>query len=171
MGINPNLPPDVPVFKAEPEELKIWLEWAGGKLLCMRLSAASPASYRSFWPDYADESAAYGYTSATMRVPAVAPKEVAMVDQILALPMLVEDPTTRRIIHRRALVAPLSGNYVYSYVKIAEELHLDSRLAARKFASGLVQICRRLPAQQASTIRHFLSANPYMNLTHSRVKS
>jgi hypothetical protein len=164
------LPDNVPLIKAEPEELKIWLEWAGGKLLCMRLSRAGPAGYGSFWPDYADESSAYGYTEATMRVPSVAPKEVAMIDQILSLPLLVDDLTIRRIIHRRALIAPLSGHYVYSYGKIAEEFHLDPRLAARKYLIGLKQICRRLPARQATAIRHFLSANPIIALTTSRTK-
>ena len=142
----------------EPEEARIWLEWAGSRLLALKLRSAAPAGYRSFWPDYADDSAAYGYTKETMRAPAVAPDEVPIMDLILGLPSVIDDVRVRRIVHRRCLVTPVSGRYVYSYGKIAEEFHLDPRLAARLFLKGLNEIARKAPVAKIHAIRVFINA-------------
>ena len=152
--------------RAEPAELRIWLEWAGGKLLAMRLASGAPAEYRSFWPDYADDYAsAYGYTAETLRAPRVLPNEVAIMEAILRLPSLAREERVRRILHRRALVAPVSGHYIHSYTKIARELHLDARLVARLYNKGLAELAKRTPRRQAHAIRHFLSSYPLMRLT------
>ncbi len=144
-------------YTIEPGDVKVWLEWAGSRLLCMKISSPKPGGYRNFWPDYQNDVAAYGYTKETMRAPAVGPKEIDIMDQILAFVPLVDDTRVRRIVHRRLLVTPVSGRYVHSFVKIAEEFHMDARLAARLYLKGLDQIGQRVPAQQAHRIRQFLA--------------
>ncbi len=86
-------------------EVQEWLEWAGSRLLALRIKSPAPAGYRSYWPDFAEDiTAAYGYTAETLRAPTVAPHEITVMDQILTLPMLVADVRTRRISTRRARV-------------------------------------------------------------------
>jgi len=142
----------------EAADVRILLEWAGGKLLSLRLASPSPQGYRSFWPDYADDSTAYGYTKETMRAPAVAPHEVRAMELILELPALyIHDITTRRIVHRRSLIAPLTGRYIHSYGAIAVEFHINARLAARIYLKGVGEIGRRITTQKADAIRRALT--------------
>ncbi len=145
---------------AKPEEIREWLEWAGSKLLSMRIRSPAPSGMRNFWPDYGeDKNEAYGYTRETVRPAAVAPKEVAVVDEILLLPSLIEDVKTRRIVHKRSLVAPVSGRYVHSYKTIAEHEHIDARLAARIYRAGIAEIAKRITRKRAHAIRQFLDAS------------
>jgi hypothetical protein len=144
------------VTNAEPAEVRTWLEWAGSTLLSMRLPAAAPKAYKVAWPDFPDDAKAYGYTNETLRAAAPPPDAIPIMDLVLGLPVLISDITTRRIVHSRSLVAPVSGRYLYSYKRIAVLLHLDQRAVARKFLLGVSEISIRVPASKAYTIRQFL---------------
>jgi hypothetical protein len=144
-------------YVVEPDDVRILLEWAGIRLLSMRITSPVPQGFRSYWPDYAADAAeAYGYTRETMRAAAVGPKEITIMDQILTLPSLITDIPTRRIVHKRSLVTPVSGRYVFSYTRLAKDLSIDARLAARLYLKGVAEIGRRIPKQQAYAIKHFL---------------
>lgn len=143
---------------ASATEVASWLDWAGTKLLALRLPSAAPAGYRNYWPDYAtDASAAYGYTRPTLRAPAVAPEEVTMMDKILGLPGFIADANIRRIVHKRLLITPVSNRRVNSFTKIAKELHTDARLAARLYLKGLDEIARKIPTAQVVVIQAFFA--------------
>lgn len=145
------------VVRASPDEVRDWLEWAGATLLAMRLRSPFPREFRAAWPEFpSDFNDAYGYTAESFRVPAPSSADIDLMDTILALPSLVDDPTTRRILHRRALVTPLTGRYIHSYRSIALLLHSDERRVARLHKAGLVRIAGRMPYVQVCSLRNFL---------------
>lgn len=130
-----------------PDEIRSWLEWAGEKLLSMKIHGAYPASYRSFWPDYADDPhTAYGYTDNQLRTPPPGKYEIPLMDEILLLPQICELVPTRRILHARLLVYPLSGDYKYSWRKLAIQYHADSKTVKRWHERGLQEIIAKTPS-------------------------
>ena len=154
------MPRTVPKDSAAPSlaEVQDWLEWAGAKLLAMRIKSPAPAGYRSYWPDFAEDiTAAYGYTKETMRAPAVAPHEITQMDAILSLPALIVDVRTRRIVHRRALVAPVSGRHVYSFTKIGRDFHVSRQRVAQLHTAGLLEIADWMKVKQVYALRRFFA--------------
>ena len=144
-----------PLTVAEVQE---WLEWAGSRLLALRIKSPAPAGYRSYWPDFAEDiTAAYGYTAETLRAPTVAPHEITVMDQILTLPMLVADVRTRRIIHRRALVTPVSQRYVHSFSKISRDFHMSRQRAHQLHRAGLIEIGDWMKQRQVYALRRFFA--------------
>lgn len=140
------------------EEVQEWLEWAGSRLLAMRIKSPAPAGYRSYWPDYAEDiTAAYGYTQETMRAPTVAPHEITRMDQILALPELIAEPRIRRIVHRRALVTPVSQRYVYSFTRLGRDFHISRQRAAQLHRAGLLEIADWMKQRQVYALRGFFA--------------
>lgn len=136
-------------------EVRNWLEWAGSNLLALRVRSPAPSGYRSFWPDYADESLAYGWTAETLRAPAPSKFEIPVMDAILLLPSLLTDVNLRVILHKRSLVTPVSRRYVWPYNRLAEELHSDARLVARNYLKGITLLAARVPSAQIRTFRQF----------------
>lgn len=140
-------------------EIQEWLEWAGSRLLALRIKSPAPASYRSYWPDFAEDvAAAYGYTQETLRAPAVPPHEITRMDQILALPALIADVRTRRIVHRRALVTPVSQRYVYSFTKLSRDFHISRQRAAQLHRAGLGEIGDWMKQRQVYALRTFFDS-------------
>ena len=148
-----------PIWKttptATPEEIDRWLTWAGGRLLCMQIRSPLPSGYRSYWPEYTDTYRASNRER--IKVPAIAPSEVAIMDTILCSVSLISDPRCRRIVHARSLVTPLGNRHVNSYVKIALAERIDARLAARIYLNGISELAKRLPADKAYILRNFLT--------------
>ena len=143
-----------PIASTDSIEIKEWLEWAGAKLLSLRLASPAPQGYRSFWPDYADEAnKAYGYTGNRLRAGLPNSKEIALMDEILLLPSLITDITVRRIVNARALVAPVANRHLYSWTKIAHLLHSSPRRMVVLHRSGLREIASRVPQDKADAIR------------------
>jgi Domain of unknown function (DUF6362) len=139
------------------QEVKEWLEWAGAKLLAFPTSSPAPRGYRVAWPEFAaDARQAYGYTRETLRAGAPSAREIALMDELLALPGLISDPNMRRIVHCRALVTPVLGRYIYSYTKIALVLHSNGRRIAVLHQRGLGEIARKLPREQGEALRKSL---------------
>lgn len=142
-----------------PTEVKEWLEWAGAKLLSLRLASPAPSGYRSFWPDYPTDAAkAYGYTPNRLRASLPNSKEITLMDEILLLPSLVTDITVRRIINVRSLVAPVSNRNLYSWAKIAHLIHSSPRRVVILHRQGLREIALRVPQGKADAIRKSIAA-------------
>ena len=107
-----------------PNEVRLWLEWAGERLLTLQVSGTKPQSYRSFWPDYPDDpNTAYGYTGLQLRTPSPSSPDISLMDEVLNLVLLTPIILQRRVINARALVHPLNGRHLYSWTKIAKLIH------------------------------------------------
>ena len=92
-----------------PSELQSLLEWAGQKLLSLPVPKVKPSGYQSFWPDYPDDmNTAYGYTGIRFRPPRPSSDEIPIMDEILNLILLVDDPLIRKILQSRSLITTLS---------------------------------------------------------------
>lgn len=148
---------DVQADAIAPEDIRLWLEWAGGKLLSMSIPSPAPRGMHNAWPEYADDHRrAYGYTGERLRASLPRAKEIELMDEILALPSLVTDVTIRRVLNARALVTPISQRYLYSWTKIAFMLHTDRKRIVRLHFMGLCEIGRRLAPAKADAIRSTL---------------
>ena len=143
----------------DPLEVREWLEWAGQRLLSLRERSPAPQGYRSFWPNYADEAAkAYGYNANRLRAALPTGKEISLMEEVLDLVVLIPDITARRIVHSRALVAPVSGRYLLSWAKLAYALHSSPRRIVLLHRSGLREIALRVPAGKADAIRQSIGS-------------
>jgi hypothetical protein len=149
--------PASPTTALTPEELTLWLEWAGSKLLSLNLRSPLPQSPHSAWPSFAaDASEAYGYTGERLRPGRPTSHEIVLMDQILRLPSLIPDIKQRRIINARALVAPVSNRHIYSWTKIAFMLHTSRPVVQRQHSIGLSVIIRCVPQEQIYALRQSL---------------
>jgi hypothetical protein len=127
-----------------PEEVQLWLEWAGEKLLSLDVRGIRPSSYRSFWPDYPDDPhTAFGYTQETLRISPPGANEIPIMDEILSLPSVCSLIPTRRILHARALIYPTTGNYKNSWSRLAEDFHSDPKTIKRWHRNGLNEILEK----------------------------
>lgn len=141
----------------DPLEVRKWLEWAGQRLLSLRERSPAPQGYRSFWPDYADEiDKAYGYNALRLRAALPTGKEISLMEEVLDLVVLIPDITARRIVHSRALVAPVSGRYLLSWAKLAHALHSSPRRMVLLHRAGLRTIAEKVPLDKADAIRKAL---------------
>jgi hypothetical protein len=141
------------------EEIRIWMEWAGAKLLAMHISSPLPREPHTAWPTFAqDARQAYGYTGERLRAAMPRSVEIALMDEILLFPGLIKDLTTRRIVHARALVTPISNRHLYSWTKLAFMLHTNRHRVARLHGLGLHEVCQCLPLEKADAVRGRLLA-------------
>jgi hypothetical protein len=137
------------------DEVRLWLEWAGSKLLAMHITSPYPREPSAAWPAYVQEAiVAYGYSNIRLRPPQPTKLEIDLMDEILYLPSLAQDVTTLRILQVRSLVTPVSNRYLYSWTKIAHLLHSDKRNIQRKYRNGLGEIVIRTSRSKAYTLRH-----------------
>jgi hypothetical protein len=145
------------VKENEINELRLWLEWGGSRLLSMRLSSPSPKSHRVAWPEYApDPNVAYGYGTNRLRAAIPSSEEIELMDAILALIAIIDTPLERRIVSARSLVTPITSKYLYSWSTLATMLHLDRRTVAGKYKRGLGLIHNGLPSEKRDGIRKTL---------------
>lgn len=136
------------------EELSLWLEWAGSKLLSLNLRSPLPQGPHSAWPSFATSAEeAYGYTGERLRPGRPTSHEIALMDEILLLPSLIDDISARRIVNARALVAPVSNRHLYSWTKLAFMLHTSRPIVQRHHRRGLDLIVRRVDKEKIHTIR------------------
>lgn len=142
------------VAALQADELRLWLEWAGSMFLSMQLRSPLPRGAASSWPEYAQESIeAYGYTGERLRPAIPRGEEIALMDEMMKLPSLINDIHTRRIVNSRMLVRPISQRHLYSWSKLAFMLHTDPRKVVRLHTKGLEEIVTKLPAPQVYTFR------------------
>jgi hypothetical protein len=141
-----------------PAEVKTWLEFAGSTLLAMGLDSPYPRGPHVSWPTFANEAiVAYGYTSERLRPSRPTSVQIALMDEILALPSLIADPTLRRIVHARALVTPIGSRYLFTWVKLGYMLHTDRRKVMRLHAKAIAEIVAKLEAGKVGAIRASMS--------------
>lgn len=137
-----------------PEEIQLWLEWAGEILLSLRVNGVYPQQFRSFWPDYPDDIlTAYGYTpERTTRVVPSA-QDVSLSDKVLGLIPLVLNTRTRRIIHMRSLISPIRSSHIYSWSRIAQILHSNRAEVKTQYDRGLAIVSSKISLSDVSYIR------------------
>lgn len=146
------------IAKAEPLEIKTWLEWAGSKLLAMHIASPAPKGYKVAWPEYAtDHKTAYGYTGNRLKAAEPRSVEIELMDKLLLFPNLISDVTIRRIVNARSLVTPVSNRYVYSWTKLGYMIHVDPRRVVRLHQKGLVEISSHLTQEKVDAIRRLRS--------------
>jgi hypothetical protein len=134
-------------------EVPWWLEWAGGKLMAHPARMVRPANYRSYWPDYRCE------INEPERKPVIKPPsrlEVALMDEILLLPILCDDVLVRRVIQFRTLINPHTGKIIMGWTRIATDLHSDRRQVRRWWEKGIEEIDGRLSLSQRSRYSELL---------------
>jgi hypothetical protein len=138
------------------EDIRLWLEWAGSKLLAMNIASPAPKDSGSYWPEYRQDNQAYGYTQNRLRAGLPNRHEIDLMDEILGLPSLVNDITIRRILNARALVTPVANRYVYSWSKIAIMIYSERRRVVRLHFIGLCEIANKVSPDKASTFKQSL---------------
>ena len=141
------------VKKINPEEVKIWLEWASSKLLSMQISNPAPRAPGSGWPEIARDPIAYGYSGEKLKPAYPRANEITLMDEILSLPSLIPDVTLRRVVNARSLITPVANRHVYSWNKIALMIHSDRRKAASLYEEGIKAIVSNLAPGKAYTIK------------------
>jgi hypothetical protein len=112
----------------------------------MKVLGTHPDEHRTFWPDYPDDKhTAYGYTGNPIRAPAPQAAEVSLMDDILNLVHLAPNALQRRVLNARALVHPLNGRHLYSWMRIATLIHSDYYGVKTIHKRGLSMVVARAP--------------------------
>jgi|HubBroStandDraft_2_1064218.scaffolds.fasta_scaffold123920_2 hypothetical protein len=141
-----------------PDEVREWLEWAGGMLLALGIPSPAPRGTHSAWPSYAqDATTAYGYSGERLRPSRPGSHDIELMDEILTLPSLAKTINTRRVLHSRALVTPIGQRYLYSWSKLAFMLHTSRFIVKRMHTNGLGEIVRAVPKAKAYAIRQSIA--------------
>lgn len=140
-----------------PEELKHWLEWAGIRLVAMPTQRMKPKLPRAFWPEYSQDKFQTLEFRPNITLRALAPSrdEIPIMDEILSLPNTCTRVEVRRILHKRALINPVRGTYVYSWREIADILDMKQSAAKRLHREGLVEAARKADPGRVYRIRAF----------------
>lgn len=139
-----------------PEEVRLWLEWAGKALLALPARGLYPAQIKALDLGVApDASLAYGYNQTRLRPAAPSAEEIEWIDEILSLPNVCHLPLMRRILQARALVKPLNGRYLYSWALLSRKLHLDPQTIRALHNRGLVEIIRETEQSKVCRISTF----------------
>lgn len=142
-----------------PNELQMWLEWAGIRLIAMPGGRIGPATYRVFWPDYETDKYQVLDKRSIRPVRVVPPngKEIPLVENILLLPNLCEKDFTRRILHVRALLHPVNMRHLYPWKRVAEAVQMKESNAKYYHKIGLQEVCRKVDEQTVCSISRRLN--------------
>lgn len=163
ISMNQYAKPQMSVFKPliSPSEIELWLRWAGEKLLSLPLARPGPAGLRNNWPEVEPEDTksiiAAAFDETRIHAPEPDKYEIRMMDEILSLILLVQEPHVRRVLQTRALVAPLTGRYLYSWSRIGKVLKIDRRAVIKLHAQGTSSIARRADQVKLLQIKEFMS--------------
>lgn len=126
------------------------LEWAGERLLALRISNPYPASYRVVWPEFArNPREAYGYGSTRVRPAIPDARAIDTMDKILAWILLIPSPRHRRVVQLRSLINPTTQRHKYTWAQIAADPHVCSApLSARRWHSeGINILVAKIPQE------------------------
>lgn len=149
--------------RLEPDELRIWLEWAGGKLLTLHVGRIKPRESGCLWPDTKsdpdDGSDSYlrEQSITPLRLPPPAAYEIPYVDAILLLPNLSDRISTRRVLHSRSLISPITGRCIFPWTKIARLVNSDRRTVRKWWVDGLREVARKVDDEKVFRFRTFFS--------------
>ena len=134
------------------------LEWAGLRLEAISVGKIKPAKPGVIWPEYSQDKFQVlefrGSNSPRSSGPSSA--EIPIMDEILLLPGLCSDKLTRRIIHRRLLINPVSGRYKYRWDEVANYLEMKISSAKFKHKRGLEEIIKKAPRSQVCRLAAFV---------------
>ncbi len=141
-----------------PPELEEWLEWAGVRLIAMPGKRVGPDEYRSFWPDFSQETFQILEFRNRRRVTIAPPssKEIFIVDEILSLPNLCKSQGKRRIIRARTLLHPVNLRRLFPWSRIANGMGVKISSAKYMYKSGLEEICNNIDEQKVCAISYSL---------------
>lgn len=144
-----------------PSELKIWLEWAGARLIAMSGGKVGPKNYKVAWPDYGQDVFEVLNFRGGVSLRAMAPSstEISIMEEILLLPNLCEKDYVRRVLHLRALVHPLNGRYLFPWPRISKRLEV-TKLSTVKYwhRKGLVEVISKAPKDKVRLISDYIDA-------------
>jgi hypothetical protein len=148
-------------------ELQTWLEWAGQRLIAMPGSRVGPKDSGIAWPDYAQDpyEVLQFRVGIALRIAAPAANEIGLMEEILLLPGLIgtnEDKFScklRWIVRRRTLLHPITNRRLWPWSRLAKEYKSSQYNVRLWYGSGLSQICRRLPDEQAESVRERFDLN------------
>jgi hypothetical protein len=144
-----------------PDEVNTWLEWGGKTLLSIGSRRPGPGNPRIAWPDFPhDPMDAFGWERERLRIMPPASDAIPIMDDIMALPMLVENISIRRLVQARALIAPINGRHLYTWVKLGKLIHSNRKTVVRLHRVGLEQIAAQAELIVVCRIAHFLAQVP-----------
>lgn len=136
-----------------PDEVRLWLEWAGLRIMSLPIST-KPDGFRTSMPEYLEDiRTAYGYTGIRLRIPAPSSTEIPLMDEINTLVLIIPNQLQRRVIQARALINPRSGAYMNTWTKIAHMVHLERRRVKVLHERGLGIIALGITNEQVIKIR------------------
>jgi hypothetical protein len=143
------------------DELQLWLEWAGSRLLAMQIASPFPKEPTAAWPIFAQEAnLAYGYTDERLRPPRPSAIEIGIMDDMLTLPSLASRAVERRVLQARLLITPVSHRRLYSWRRIAELLHTSPYTVTRMHLRALREIAPQVPEGKIYSFRAALTSYP-----------
>jgi hypothetical protein len=118
-----------------------WLEWAGSRLIAMPDSRPGPRDPRALWPEYGlDPWQILEFRGRVrLRVPPPSADEIPIVFDILLLPNVCREPQVRQILHKRALVHPLSGRYLFPWALLAATVSVKVSRVRQMHELGLAE--------------------------------
>jgi hypothetical protein len=136
----------------DPLTLRIWLEWAGGKLLALPTPRIKPKKLRAWWPieynqDLHEVLEFRPGASFSLRSAAPNAQEITYMDRILTLPNLCGCYEYRWILHARSLVYPFTGRYIYPWQRIADTKGISRQTAISWHKKGLIEVCKKIPIE------------------------
>lgn len=140
-----------------PEELRVWLEWAGIRLSAMPVLTTKPKDPGVFWPEYSQDKFQLLEFRKGIELRALAPTrdEIPIVDEILSLPNVCFVVKKRRVLHKRALIHPIHGTYLHSWREIADMIDEKQSTTKRFHREGLEEAARKADPAKVYRVRAF----------------
>lgn len=145
-------------FILTPKGLQTILEWAGLRLEAISVGKIKPSEPGIIWPEYSQDKFQVlefrGSNPSRSSGPSSA--EIPIMDEILLLPNLCSDPLSRRIIHRRLLIHPISGRYKFRWDEVAQDLEIKISSAKFKHKRGLEEVIKRADKKNVCRLAAFV---------------
>lgn len=140
------------------DELRVWLEWAGARLVAMPGNRVAPKQTRVLWPDYAQDiwEVTEFRNNQRIRISGPTSAEIPIMEEILLLPNICEWVKIRRVIHARSLIHPFTERHLYSWDRIAKKLETHPVTARRWYKKGLNEIVIKANPQKVCLIADFI---------------
>ena len=144
---------------ATPDLINDWLEWAGARLLASPSNKIKPGGPKVIWPDFAqDQFQVLDFRKGlALRAPPPSATEIPLMESILLLPNLCVEVRTRRVLHARCLINPLSYRNINSWTKIATLIHTSRETARTIHQKGLVEVSQKIDYAMVCRISAFFS--------------
>lgn len=135
-----------PSMRVDPDLINDWLEWAGARLLASPSNKIKPANPKVIWPDYAQDrfQLLEFRKGLSLRAPPPGASEIPIMETILLLPNLCAEVRTRRVLHLRSLVNPLSYRNINSWSKIAQAIHSNRETVRLLHQKGLEEVSQKV---------------------------